>query len=170
MSTTIQTTSDDHLIAWLAALAITIHILESALPTPMPGMKPGLANIVTVIVLIRFGLRTATWVVLLRIVAGSILQGTFLSPTFMLSLSGAVATLAILAAVSTLASLISISAIGYSILGAMAHMAGQFFAAYTLFIPHPSLFKLLPVLMGFAFIFGCVNGLVSNQVIKRLRH
>jgi heptaprenyl diphosphate synthase len=39
----IQTTTEDHRIAWLTALAITIHILESAFPSPLPGrvLPPG---------------------------------------------------------------------------------------------------------------------------------
>ncbi len=42
----IRTTAEDHRIAWLTALAITIHIMESALPAPVPGLKPGLANVI----------------------------------------------------------------------------------------------------------------------------
>ena len=62
---------------WLAALAITIHILESAVPTPLPGIKPGLANVVTVITLALFGWRIAAWVTLLRVLAASLLTGTY---------------------------------------------------------------------------------------------
>ncbi|MDQ3796483.1 MAG: Gx transporter family protein, partial [Pseudomonadota bacterium] len=90
----IQTTRDDYRIAWLAALAITIHIAESALPSPLPGVKPGLANVITVITLLTFGWRAAVWVSLLRVLAGSLLIGSFLTPTFMLSFSGAAASLA----------------------------------------------------------------------------
>ena len=48
----IETTPEDHRIAWLAALAITIHVIESVLPSPLPGLKPGLANVVTIAVLL----------------------------------------------------------------------------------------------------------------------
>ena len=58
----INTTHADHRIAWLAALAITIHIVESALPSPLPGVKPGLANVVTIVVLWRYGWAAAAWV------------------------------------------------------------------------------------------------------------
>ena len=57
----IQTTAEDHRIAWLTALAITIHIMESALPAPVPGLKPGLANVITIIVLLQFGWSSAAW-------------------------------------------------------------------------------------------------------------
>src|SRR4030042_4632081 len=94
----LPTPPDDHRIAKLAAAAIGLTLAEAALPSPIPGVKPGLANIVTLAVLTRFGLRAAIWVGLLRVVAGSLLVGTFLSPPFFLSFSGAIASLAALAA------------------------------------------------------------------------
>ena len=49
----LQTTREDRLIAGYAALAIVIHVLEAGFPSPVPGVKPGLANVVTLIVLLR---------------------------------------------------------------------------------------------------------------------
>src|SRR3990172_3945315 len=96
MSSIIQTSREDHRIAWLTALAVTIHMVESAFPSPLPGVKPGLANVITILVLLQYGWRIAAWVSLLRVVVGSLLLGSFLSPTFMLSLSGALASIAAL--------------------------------------------------------------------------
>jgi len=59
------------------------------------------------------------------------------------------------------------SAIGLGLLAAMAHMAGQFTAAYTVLVPHPGLFHLLPVLMSFALVFGLVSGSLTRQLIQR---
>lgn len=167
MPLTIQTTREDHRIAWLAALAITIHIAESALPSPIPGIKPGLANIVTIIVLMQFGWSAAAWVGMLRVVVGSLLIGTFLSPTFMLSLGGAVASLAVLGLASRLPGR-GVGPVGYCVLAAMAHMTAQFWIAYWLFIPHDALFNLLPVLMTAAVITGIVTGVIAGAVLQRL--
>ncbi|MFH0935130.1 MAG: Gx transporter family protein, partial [Pseudomonadota bacterium] len=89
MTTTIklETSAEDHHIAKMAAVALGLTVLENAIPTPLPGVKPGLANIVTLIVLARYGWRAAAWVSLLRVVAGSLLFGNFLAPGFFLSLS-----------------------------------------------------------------------------------
>ena len=84
------------MIALLAALAITIHILESAFPRPLPGIKPGLANVITLVTFLLFDWKSALQVSLLRVVIGSLVLGTFLSPTFLLSLSGACMSLAAL--------------------------------------------------------------------------
>ena len=168
MKLQIQTTRDDQRIAWLTALAITIHIAESALPSPIPGVKPGLANIVTIICLIQYGWRIAAWVAILRVLVGSILIGTFLSPTFVMSLSGAIASVIILGLASRLPGH-GFGPLGYSLLAAMAHMTAQFMTAYTLFIPHQGLFHLLPILMTVAVIFGISSGIIANHMINRIK-
>ena len=168
MKLSIQTTRDDQRIAWLTALAITIHIAESALPSPLPGVKPGLANIITIICLLQYGWHSAAWVAILRVLVGSILIGTFLSPTFALSMSGAVASIIALGLASRLPGK-GLGPIGYSLVAAMAHMAAQFFVAYTLFIPHQGLFHLLPILMTVAVIFGLGSGIIASHIIDKLK-
>lgn len=167
LNTILRTTPDDHRIASLAALAIVIHIAEAALPSPLPGVKPGLANVVTIICLLRYGWGTAAWVSMLRVLAGSLLVGSFLSPTFALSLAGAVASLAVLGLASRLPGQ-GLGPVGHSLLAALAHMGAQFWVAYTLFIPHKGLLHLLPILMTAAAIFGVVTGIIALQVLRRL--
>lgn len=159
-----STTREDHRIAWLAALAITLHVVESALPSPIPGVKPGLANIITIIALIQFGWSTAAWVNLLRVLVGSVLVGSFLSPTFILSLAGALSSILVLRLASWLPGR-GFGPVGYSVLAALAHMAGQFYTAYLLFIPHAALFHLLPVLMTAAVIFGIISGFIAHLIL-----
>jgi hypothetical protein len=50
-------TADDRRIARLAALAIGLTLAEAAIPSPIPGVKPGLANIVILLVLLQYGWR-----------------------------------------------------------------------------------------------------------------
>ncbi|MFN2348245.1 MAG: Gx transporter family protein [Thioalkalivibrio sp.] len=159
----LSTTREDHRIAWLAALAIAIHVLEAALPSPIPGVKPGLANVITVLALLMYGWRVALWVSLLRVLAGSLLIGSFLSPSFLLSLSGALTSLAALGIAHALAGP-RLSALGLCVLAAMAHMGGQFLVAYTLIIPHPGLLKLLPVLLTAALLFGLASGTIARMM------
>ncbi len=168
MTTCIASERQDHIIAWFAALAIAIHVLESAIPSPIPGIKIGLANIVTIVVLVQFGWRTAAWVSLLRVLIGSLIIGSFLSPTFILSLGGACASLVVIGVAYTLARH-HISAMGYSVLAAIAHILAQFWLAYLLFIPHQALFHLLPILITVAIITGIVNGSLALAVHKRLK-
>jgi heptaprenyl diphosphate synthase len=158
---------DDRLIAGFAALAIAIHILEAAFPSPLPGVKPGLANVITLIVLLRYGWYTAAWVTALRVLAGSLLVGTFLSPSFILSASGAVAALATLWLARALAGR-RLGALGYSVCAALAHMGAQLLVAWQLFIPHPALLKLAPFLLTAALVFGIVSGVIAAIVLTRL--
>ena len=159
----IQTTAEDHRIAWLTALAISIHILESALPSPLPGLKPGLANVITIAVLLQFGWRTAAWVSLLRVVCGSLLLGTFLSPAFLLSLGGALCSMGMLWLAQRLPGT-GFSAIGLGVVAALAHMSGQFTLAWLLFIPHPALWRLFPILLTAALLFGIVSGIIARAM------
>lgn len=159
----IQTTHADHRIAWLTALAISIHILESAIPSPLPGLKPGLANVITIAVLIQFGWRTAAWVSFLRVICGSLLLGTFLSPAFILSLGGAVLSMAALWFALRLPGK-GFSAIGYSVLASLAHMTGQFTLAWLLFIPNTAVWRLFPVLLTAALLFGIVSGIIARSM------
>ena len=163
---TLQSTRDDVRIAHLAALAMAVHVLEAALPSPIPGVKPGLANIVTVAVLCRFGWSTAAWITALRVLAGSLVVGSFLSPTFLLSAAGAAASLL---ALRLTVRLPGAGPLGHSVAAAMAHMLGQFAVARTLLIPHPALTALLPVLLTAAVVFGTVNGIMARAALERLQ-
>ena len=159
----IQTTPEDHQVAWLTALAISIHILESAIPSPLPGFKPGLANVITIAVLIQFGWRTAAWVSFLRVVCGSLLLGTFLSPAFILSLGGAVFSMTALWFAARLPGT-GFSAIGYSVLASLAHMTGQFTLAWLLFIPNTAVWRLFPLLLTAALLFGIISGIIARAM------
>ncbi len=162
---------EDRLIAGYAALAIVIHVLEAGFPSPVPGVKPGLANAVTLIVLLRHGWRMALWVAGLRVLAGSLLIGSFLAPGFWLSLAGATASIAALGLGWTwnrYLRWLPMSALGLSVIAALSHMAGQFAVAYSVFVPHPGLLHLLPPLMTAALAFGVVTGAVANGILRRL--
>ncbi|MDX9741325.1 MAG: Gx transporter family protein [Gammaproteobacteria bacterium] len=163
-----RSTREDHLIAALATLAIAIHVAESALPMPLPGAKPGLANVIVIVALLLYGWKTAAWVSMLRVLAGSIVIGTFLSPSFVLSLSGAVAAMAAVGLVWAVRPTL-LGPIGYSVLAAMAHMAAQFHVAWLLFIPHPALFGLLPILMTLALISGLTGGIIVQAALARMK-
>jgi len=162
---------DDRRIAALAALAIAIHVIEAALPSPLPGIKPGLANVITLVVLVQYGWADAAWVSLLRVFAGSLLIGSFMTPTFALSLAGACSSLMMLALAWRLNPLLpgqGLGAVGFGVLASMAHIGGQLIIARLLFIPHDGLFHLLPVLMTAAVLFGIVSGIISQSILIKL--
>lgn len=162
-----EITRDDLIIASFAALAISIHVLESSFPSPVPGIKPGLANIITLIVLFHYGWRFAAWVSLLRVVAGSLVLGTFMSPTFLLSLSGACASLlAMLLYATPLRKWLGF--VGISVLSSICHIMAQLIVAWWLFIPHSGLLALAPVLLTAGILFGLFNAIIASSIEKRL--
>lgn len=158
----LETTAEDHRIAKMAAVALGLTVLEAAIPSPLPGVKPGLANIVTLIVLARFGWRAAAWVSLLRVFAGGLLLGNFLTPGFFLSLSGALCSLAMLALSMHLPQRF-FGAVTHSVLAAFAHIAGQMLVVYFWLIPHAGIAWLIPIFAIAALVFGTVNGLIAAR-------
>ncbi len=162
--TKIHTTAEDHHIAKLTALAIGLHILEAVIPSPLPGVKPGIANIVTLYVLYEYGFATAAWVSLLRVFASSLLLGQFLSPTFILSLSGALLSLAALFLAQQLPKKY-FSVISLSIFAAFAHIAGQLIVVRLWLIPHTGVVYLIPIFALAALIFGLINGLITAKLL-----
>jgi len=165
---TLHVTDADRRIARYAAAAIALTVAEAALPTPLPGVKPGLANIVILIVLMRHGWREAAWVSLLRVVAGSLLVGQFLAPGFFLGLAGALASLLVLWLAVQLPRR-WFGPVTASVLAAFAHIGGQLLLARLWLVPHDGLFYLVPVFGLFALVFGIVNGLIVARLLKEDR-
>ncbi|MBZ4201412.1 MAG: Gx transporter family protein [Methylotenera sp.] len=165
MLTPLHTTSDDHRIAKLAAFAIALHMLEAVIPSPLPGVKPGLANIVTLYVLYQYGFATAAWVSILRVFASSLLLGQFLSPGFALSLAGAALSLGVLYVAMFLPKQ-WFGPLSLSVLAAFAHIAGQLLVVRLWLIPHAGLSYLIPVFALAALIFGAINGVITARLLQ----
>lgn len=163
---TINTTPDDHRIAQLAALAVSLMWVEASLPTPIPGVKPGLANVVSLLVLRQYGFVTAAWVVMLRVVAGSLLIGSFLTPGFALSACGAMASLCMLKLAQYLP-MRYFGAVSLSILAAFAHIAAQLLLVSWWLMPSVNVWMLTPLLAGVAWLGGLVNGLLAEHLLRK---
>jgi heptaprenyl diphosphate synthase len=157
----------DRRIARHAAAAILLTVAEAAVPLPLPGVKPGLANIVTLVVLARWGWREALWVGLLRVLAGSLLIGQFMAPGFFLALAGALASLAVLALAVHLPAR-GFGPVSHSILAAFAHIGAQLVLARLWLVPHDGVFYLTPVFAAAALLFGLGNGLVAARLLQEL--
>jgi len=165
----VRPTAADRRIARLAAAAIVLSVAEAAIPLPLPGIKPGLANIVILIVLLRWGWSDAVWVSLLRVVAGSLLLGQFFAPAFFFSLTGSLASLALLGATVRLPDR-WFGPVTHSVLAAFAHIGGQLMLARLWLLPHDGVFYLLPVFAFAALLFGVVNGLVAAALLREMTH
>lgn len=162
--TQIQTTETDNRVAKLAAIAIALHMVEAVIPSTLPGVKPGIANIVTLYVLHQYGFATAAWVSILRVFASSLLLGQFLSPTFVLSLSGALFSLCVLWLTMHLPKK-WFSPISLSIFAAFAHIAGQLIVVRLWLIPNAGISYLIPIFAAAALFFGVINGLITAKLL-----
>src|SRR5574343_1667280 len=162
--TELTVTAEDRRVAWLATAAVGLSLVDAAIPSPLPGVKPGLANIVTLIVLARYGWGTAVWVSALRVLAGSLLLGFFLAPGFFLSLTGTTLSLLTLGLARHLPKR-WFGPVSLSILAAFAHIGGQLLLARVWLIPHDGVFLLTPGFAGAALVFGTLNGLIAAKLL-----
>ncbi len=154
-------------IALLSAYAVGLHSIEALIPTPVPWLRLGLANIITLVTIYLYGLKGGMTVTLTRVIIRSLLAGTFLGPAFIMSLGGGVVSTFIMwAMISSFKKLLS--PISISIYGAIAHNVTQLFLAYFLFVKQIDAILLVsPVILFFGILTGVFNGIATNLILKK---
>lgn len=162
-----KTTSHVRRIAFdglFAALAFGLSFVEFLLPLDVgvPGIKLGLANIVSLFVLYRFGVWDAAAVSLVRILLSGFM---FSAPAMPYSLCGAALSLAVMALLKRTK---LFSAMGVSVAGAVAHNLGQVACAVVL-LRTVTIAWYFPVLLISGVLGGCAVGLLAAWMIKRFQ-
>ena len=154
------------LLALYTTIALTIYTVESAIPSlvPIPGVKLGLANVVTLWLLMHTSKRDALLVLLVRILLASIFAGQMIS--FSYSLCGG---LLCFLCMSLLFWLLGKRAVVFiSIMGALAHNLGQLLAA-ALLLGSWSVFYYSPVLALSGIVMGSVTAVLTRATLPALR-
>jgi heptaprenyl diphosphate synthase len=161
---------DKYRIALLSAYAIGLHGFESLLPSPIPWLRLGLANIITLITLLLYGLRPAIMVTLIRVILVSLFKGTFLGPSFLLSFGGGITSALAMGFVISVAPRL-FSVIGLSIIGALFHNIAQLFLGYFLFIQRiEAVLLITPFIILLGTLTGTVNGVISDLLLRGLKN
>ena len=152
------------LLSLLTAIALTIFMVEAQIPAlvPIPGIKMGLANIVTVFVVFAIGSKEAAAVLFVRIFLGAVFAGNF--STIFYSAAGG--TAAILVAILLKKILMKKQLWVAGALGAIAHSIGQMAMAITL-TATPGLVAYLPVMIIVSIITGTFTGLCAQFLVNR---
>jgi heptaprenyl diphosphate synthase len=156
-------------IALLSAYAVGLHSIEALIPTPVPWLRLGLANIITLTTLYLYGLKGGMTVTLTRVFIRSLLAGTFLGPAFIMSLAGGVVSTLFMWGTITLFRRLS-GPVSVSILGALAHNTTQLFLAYFLFVRQVEAILIVsPVILIFGILTGIFNGMATNMILKKIQ-
>ncbi len=159
---------DKYRIAILSAYALALHGFEALIPSPLPWLRLGLANIIALTALVLFGFRTALMITLIRVMLGSIFSGTFLGPSFILSLGGGIAGICAMGTMHRIGKKL-FGPVGLSLIGALFHNAAQLFFAYLFFIQRVEAVLIIsPIIMLIGTLTGVVNGIVADILIKNL--
>ena len=145
------------------AVAMILSFVESRIPAflPIPGIKIGLANMVTVFVLYRVGPARAAVVSFIRILLSALLFGSL--PAMIYSFCGGALSLGIMALASRWK---LFSPVGVSALGGVFHNIGQIFAAWILLGSSVVLFY-LPALLISGTLSGVLIGVSAGILVRR---
>ena len=152
------------LLACLSAIALTIFMVEAQIPAlvPIPGIKLGLANIVTVFAVFFLGPREAACVLFVRIFLGAVFAGNF--STIFYSAAGGISAIGVTILLRKLLTKKQLWVAGC--LGAIAHSIGQMAMAITL-TATPGLIVYLPVMIAVSILTGTFTGLCAQFLVNR---
>lgn len=154
------------LCAVLAAVALTIFVAESQIPpvVPMPGVKLGLANIVTLVAMVLLGRRDALVVLAVRLILGAAFTGGF--SAFMFSAVGGLFAYIVMAALVGVFPEKMLWVV--SVLAALAHNAGQILVA--VFVTGtPGIAVYILILAASGVVTGAFTGLAGMFLIRAVR-
>lgn len=153
-------------LSLLITIALTIFMVENNLPplAPIPGIKLGLANVVTLLVLMMYGYKEAIAVLFIRIILGSIFAGQIM--TFLYSIIGGMLSLLVMAIAGKILGRKSIWFI--SILGAIAHNMGQVIVAIIVMNTTYILYY-VPMLMISAVLTGLFTGIIVQYSVNNYK-
>ena len=148
------------------ALAMIFSYVEVLIPINLgiPGMNLGLANLVVVVTLYTMGAPMAFAVSMIRIV---LVSATFGSLSAMLySLAGGLLSFA---GMILLKKIPNFSMVGVSVAGGLLHNMGQLIVAMAV-VENIHLVSYLPPLMIAGTVTGMLIGIISGQVVPRIKH
>ena len=152
--------------AVMIALALSLSYIERFIPlqlvVPLPGVKLGLANIVTMIALYMLNTKFAYTILIPRCILGSVFGGGITGLAF--SMLGGVMALGVMAAAKRVR---WFSVYGVSILGAAAHNIGQILAAMLL-MRSVYIGAYLPYLLIISVFTGLMTGIACAGVLRTL--
>ena len=153
--------------AILTALALVIFVVEAQIPplAPIPGIKLGLANIVTVWALMAIGPTDAFGILICRIILGGIFTGRL--PSLIFSLAGGLLSFAVVLLVKKLLTERQIWVAG--VIGAVFHNAGQLAAAVIVYRT-TAVLVYTPVLILSGIVTGLFTGICAQLLTGRLGH
>lgn len=153
-------------MALLSAIAIVLHMIESTLPIPLPfGVKLGLANIISMIVIELYGPKEMFIVNFFRVLIASLLSGTFLWNPFYMSCGGVFLSSLVLMLVKKLTSLPTVSC---SVIAAIFHNIGQLLVI-SFIMSSAAIMPYLFVMLASSIPTGIFIGLTAIEVIKRVK-
>ena len=153
-------------LALLTAIALILFVVEAQIPpvVPVPGVKLGISNIVTVFTVFALGAKDGILVLAARIFLGAVFAGNF--STIFYSAGGGACAIGVTIVLKRILRKDQLFVAG--ILGAVAHSLGQM-AVAVLITRTPALLYYLPVMALISMVTGLFTGLSAQFLLNRGR-
>lgn len=153
-------------MALLSAIAIVLHMIETALQLPLPvGMKLGLANIISLVVINLYGVKEMFIVNIFRVIVSSLMTGIFMSYPFFISCGGVFLSSVALAVLKKLTDLPMVST---SVIAAIFHNIGQVIVVAYL-LSSQAIMSYVFILLASSIPTGIFTGMVAIEILKRMK-
>ena len=150
----------------LTALSLVIWVIEAQIPppVPVPGVKLGLASVITLTAMVLLGRREALAVLVVRVILSSLFAGSV--SVILFSLAGGLLSWAVMALLLGLFEEKLLWVV--SVFGAIGHNAGQLLAAAAV-TKSAAIFWYGPALLASAVVTGAFTGLGAAYLVRALR-
>ncbi len=150
----------------LTALSLVIWVIEAQIPppVPVPGVKLGLASVITLTAMVLLGRREALAVLVVRVILSSLFAGSV--SVILFSLAGGLLSWAVMALLAGRFEEKLLWVV--SVFGAIGHNAGQLLAAAAV-TKSAAIFWYGPALLASAVVTGAFTGLGAAYLVRALR-
>ena len=153
-------------LALLAAMAVVLHTIDHYISAPLPlGVKFGLANIISLVVVEIYGAKEMFMINFFRVMISGLMTGSIMSYPFFMSCGGVFLSSIVLALLKKLNKLPPVSV---SIIAAIFHNIGQL-TVLAFVLSSKAFYSYIFVMLISSIPTGIITGMVSLEILKRIK-
>ncbi|MCI9094563.1 MAG: Gx transporter family protein [Coprobacillus sp.] len=153
-------------LSLLTALAIVLHTIDHYLSAPLPlGVKLGLANIISLVVVELYGLKEMFMINFFRVMISGLITGSLMSYPFFMSCGGVLLSSLSLVILKKLTTLPMVST---SIIAAIFHNIGQIIVL-SFFLSSKAFISYVFIMLISSIPTGIFTGMVAIEILKRVK-
>ncbi len=153
----------------MISIGILLNLLEIMLPQPLPWVKYGFAQIVSILALYFFNTKTALFIVFIRLAVMGMIRGGWFNPLVLITFISAFCAVLAMSFCKN-KSKAGFSIIGVSVTGSFVFNSVQLILSWQLIIHHGEFIHFFPVTAGFSVFTGLLTGYLALYLYESLKN